>query len=331
MTSTALDAALDDVLDHLDDELPPAHESFIATLQANALFIDRSYQRPLDELRVARMADEFDISLIGVIEVSDRGDGTYAIIDGQHRWALLREVNGNAAYLACNVHRGLSPAQEAALFFTIDATRRRLTGWDRWWSRRGAGDPAVLAIEACVAERGLKVDAPTKDGVVRATRACEVIVDLGGTELLGQALDIVRASYGDSADGLDGDIIGGVANVLHAYSGELDNDRLIKGLQSIAPRQLKARAVALREAHKGVLPRLVAAVIIDRYNAAGRGNIEDFLVRVKPQSKSKIRGREARQREAMRRWGINRGLMAPSDRLTKAVREAYLAAHGDDA
>lgn len=329
-----LDAAVGDALDTIDDDPTPEPVSeklppYITTLPASSLFVDLSYQRPLDELRVVRMAAEYDRTLLGVLEVSERADGRFAIIDGHHRWALVRNAEDDDAHLVCQAHRGLTPAEEARLFYELDVKRRSLTGWDRWWARHGAGDPDVLAIEAVAERHGIKIGAATRDGILRATRACEDVVALGGLDLLDNALTVILAGYGNTADALDGAQIHGVALVLHHYDrDELDVDRLVTQLQGIPPRQVKARAVALREAQKGVLPRLVACVIVDRYNSGRGRQLEPFVARV-PQHSQPSRltetGREERRRAAIREWAEQQGLPA-GHRIPKATVDAYDAA-----
>jgi hypothetical protein len=349
MTSTALDAAIDDVLGTLGpaparpgaspvepaqqpEELAPvpAGPSYIHAVHASRLFADPAYQRPLDEMRVQRMAAEYDPALLGVIEVSDRGDGRFAIIDGQHRWALVREAHpdDDDPPLVCNVHRGLTVEDEARLFYEIDAKRRNLTGWDRWWARRGAGDPTVLAIEQIAAGHGLRLGPQTKDGMIRATRSCEEVVKLGGTQLLDSALSVITAAYGVVADGLDGQLIHGVAHVVAHYErDELDMARLVDAMQAIAPRQVKARAGMLREAHKGDMPRLVGAVLVDRYNSSRGRKVEDFFTRVPPATKNSLDA-AARRRSAIRQWARRTGHdVADTGYVPKMVVAAYEAAH----
>ncbi|MGH8867098.1 MAG: DUF6551 family protein [Actinomycetes bacterium] len=335
MTTNALESALADA-DELLAAPPVASEPetgdrpppYVTALPAAALFADQGYQRPLDEYRVAKMAETFDATLLGVLEVSDRGDGSYAVIDGGHRLALVRDVIGPDAHLVCNVHRGLSVAEEARLFYQVDVARRALTGWDRWWARRGAGEPAVLDIEKVVEARGLRVAPSTKDGTLRATRACEHIVALGGLDLLDSTLTVALAAFGPVADAVDGTLIHGVALVLDEYAGEVDVTRLTEQLKTMPPRQVKARAALLREAHKGQLARLVAAVFVERYNAGPGRKVEDYLTRVKPQSRTKLHGSVERRNAAIRLWAKRTGypLNARGD-VTKAARSAYDAAH----
>lgn len=331
--------AVEDALDHIDDE-PPATERrpapYITALPAKRLFADSTYQRDLDELRVQRMVDDFDPTLLGVIEVSARTDGRFAILDGQHRWAAAKEAHPDVhvksgVHLVCQVHRGLTVEEEARVFYEIDMRRKVLSGWDRWKARRGSGDPVVLAVEAIVHEHGLRIDPAPKDGVIAATKALEVVYDAGGEALLNNALFVLGRAYGQIRDAYDGTMIQGAALVLDAYDrDELDVDRLCAQLQKMPPRQVKARAQALKELHRAELPRLVAAVMVERYNTGGR-KVEDLLTRAPSQGRALSKaGKRSRQLSAIRRWATREGLPVrtrQSGSVSGETIAAYTAAH----
>ena len=56
----------------------------------------------------------FDPAKLGVLVVSHRADGTYAVLDGQHRLAALRRLGYDAAN--CIVLEGMTIRQEADYF-----------------------------------------------------------------------------------------------------------------------------------------------------------------------------------------------------------------------
>lgn len=304
-----------------------AAQPYIAALRAGDLFADRAYQRNLDTTRVDHMSDEYDRTLLGVLEVSARANGQYAIIDGQHRWAVARKLCGDEEHLVCQVHTGLTPGEEARLFLEIDSGRRNLTWWDRWRARRGQGDPNVLAIDEVLGRHGLQVNPAPADGNIRATKALETIVDdLGDLQMLDNVLIVLTSAFGLGFDTFDGGIMQGVALVLGHYDAdELDTDRLIAQLRTIPPRQLRAEAVALREAHRGTVPRLCAAVIIERYNAGRGRNVEEFFTRVPSISKAGAAfNRTRRERATIRRWAERNGYDISNAR---SIRQAYEKAH----
>jgi hypothetical protein len=242
--------------------------SFITVLRAGDLFIDHTYQRPLDDSRVAKMAASYDVALVGILEVSDRGDGKYAVVDGQHRWAMLVELDVRSVDtpVCCHVHRGLTVEQEAALFRDIDRGRRALTTWDRWHARLAAAEPTVVAIDRVVRTYNLVLSDQVRPSTIRATKTVEDIVAIGGTNLLGEVIDTLLTAWGPGADTFTAELLMGTAMVRAGYS-QVDLGRLIDKLIETTPRQVSARARALRETQSGSLGRLVAVYMLSLYNA----------------------------------------------------------------
>ncbi|HEY0889347.1 MAG TPA: DUF6551 family protein [Nocardioides sp.] len=340
-TSIDLDAALDDVLEHEYDQpdgtrLPEVQEPYVTALPIEDLFADHTYQRELDEKRVVKMAREFRLALVGIVEVADRGPDTaprYAILDGQHRWATVRDRSFGqvAPHLPCRVHTGLTIDQEAKLYHELNTTRKQLTGWDRWLARRGAGDPIVRDIEALLDRHGLVVSLRGGGNVFRATRTAEKLVELNGLPLLEEVIGITRAAWPDDQNGMDGHILHGLGHVLNAYTrDELDVERLITELAGILPRQLAARAAAVRELHKGTVDRLVGHVIVERYNVSKGPKLEAFFSRVKPVSKAKTTKAkyEEEYRAAAKAWASETRFNGSTyhARAGKALVAAFVAA-----
>jgi hypothetical protein len=309
---------------------PPGASPYIDVIRADLLFADPVYQRDLDRKRVTEMVTEFDQRLLGVLEWSARADGRFAILDGQHRWAVVCQAHpyGSNAHLACQIHTGLTIEQEAHLYYELDTKRKNLSWWERWRARRGKRDPGVLAIEEVLARHKLQVHPSAIDGNLRATKAIETIVtQLGDLRMLDNVLVVLTSAYGRAFDAFDGALMQGVALVLGNYDlAELDLDRLVTQLTDIPPRQLRARAASMREAHRGTLSRLCAAVIVERYNSArGGGRLEDFLARVPSTTKAGITyNRDKRQRAEIRRWAQRNGYDLTGQRsIPPSVRRAY--------
>ncbi|MEJ7795547.1 MAG: DUF6551 family protein [Nocardioides sp.] len=327
-----IDAALDDILEPpgTADQAttrPDRPDPYVDALPVDNLFADHTYQRELDTHRVAKMATDFKIALVGIIEVSRRGPRRYAILDGQHRWATIRDVafsDTQPRHVACRVHLDLTIPEEAKLYAELNTTRRQLTGWDRWLARRAAHEPAVVAIEAAAHRHGYSVGMTTGPGILRATKACENVVALNGIGLLDTVLSTVKAAYGDDQAGLDAAILYSLGHIHHAYTNdELDARRLVDTLTGIVPRQLTARAAAVRELHKGTMDRLTGHVIVERYNQTkGTGRrLEPFLERVKPLSQ--VAGERTRVNAQIRAWAQREGIELPPKVIPTRVRSAY--------
>jgi hypothetical protein len=304
---------------------------YVGAIPASRLFVDSSYQRDANLPRVARMVAEFDVTRLGVLEVSDRGDGSYAIVEGQHRWLAARRAMATPELpdppLVCQVHRGLDVAGEANLFYLIDRGRKVLSGYDRWKARRGSGENVVLQIEERCAAFDLQIRNTTKAGVIRSHVALEAVVDLGGLQLLTDTLGVLVQAYGRTVDAMDGDIIKGVAAVLHNYDEpeEIRRPTLIDALGDTPPRSLKSRAQALKEAHRAEIPRLIAAVIVSRYNDQPGRTIEPALERLRPNAKLfSTAGRRSAALARIRRWAARNNQPIQADgAIPAATLQAY--------
>lgn len=268
--------------------------TYIDAIAVVDLFVDHSYQRDLDLPRTRRLAETWDRRLVGVLEVSDRGPDhspRYAVVDGQHRYEAAK-LRDPVAALVANVHSGLTTRDESRLFYEIDATRTRLSGWDRWNARRGAGDPLVLAVESIVEDAGLHVDPAPRNGNIRCVAACEKIVKLGGEKLLRESIDLIREVWGVQIEAFDAPLLHGTAYVLYHFGSDLNIERLGDAMADVSPRQFKATAVALRAAERGTMPKLAALVILSAYNRTKGPKLQapkDFTKPHKPRRSHALR------------------------------------------
>lgn len=237
--------------------------TYVAVLSVVELFVDRSYQRPLDDVRVKRMADAWEPRMLGILDVSDRGPDLvprYAIVDGQQRWTAAGRRG--VQYVACNVHEGLTVADEARLMYDLDRAKKKLSGWDQWRARRGAGDLTVGTVERIAARHGLRVD---DNGELRSYGTAEKLLGLGGEELLDSALAVLCAAYGATPLAFQAPLLMAVGRLIKLHTG-LDVDRLTRALAGTRPEQLRSTATALREVDGGSLNLLMARAIAGCYN-----------------------------------------------------------------
>lgn len=241
---------------------------YIAAIPARELFVDHAYQRPLDHPRVRRMVEAWDPTMLGVLDVSDRGPDSkprYAVIAGQHRLeaAAAADPRGEDVPLVCNVHRGLTPATEAALMHELDRTQKKLVGHDQWRARRAAGDLVVEAVEQVASAHGLTVGPAYADGWLRSYGAAEKLMKLGGSALLDETLGVLQGAYGLTAAAYQAPLLTAVGTYLHG--SEVDVPRLVRALAANRPEQLRAQAAALREIEAGTLAQLLTRVIGNQY------------------------------------------------------------------
>lgn len=207
--------------------------STMTTLVVSTLDVDHDVQRPLDEARADRMAENLRLDALGVLHISRRGKGVHHIIDGQHRAAALRRAGLGDTEVRCVVYEGLSRAEEAAMFVRLNESKNVLA-IDRFRIRVVEGDPIAVAITEILAEFGWRVQSGANAGCFTAVAAIEAIY--GGAKLTDEAtnadacrtiLSMINAAFGHDPDGARKEIITGLGRVVLRHDLELDTRKLV--------------------------------------------------------------------------------------------------------
>lgn len=250
-----------------------APSTYVTAIRVDELFADPTYQRELDVNRARSMAHTWDPRLAGVIDVSDRGEQTspnsprYAVINGQHRWKAAQMVEPEMV-LVCNVHTGLTVAEEAQLFWDIDRKTKSLQVWDRWYARRAAGEQRVLDIDQMAQAHGLSVTHLPGPNSIQCFAALEYVYTNIDPEALRDVLEFIGDVWPGDTAARAALVIKGLAHLLWEYSDDLDTGRLADVLTAITPKQLVARAKESSTTSGGALWKCVARVAVVAYNRA---------------------------------------------------------------
>lgn len=199
--------------------LKPATKPEVRIVRVASLKIDPTYQRPVNELRVERMAAEWNDDLAGAITVSERSDGFY-VADGQHRLVAARRAG--VIHLPAIVHSGLSQSEEASLFAAINTGTVRPSALAIFRARVIAADPVAEDIARVVAKcgciiaynQGRQSKQPNSTSAVSALeRAYDAVGALG----LEYTLRTCTTAWPDADRALDAPTITGVSGFLYTY------------------------------------------------------------------------------------------------------------------
>jgi ParB-like nuclease domain len=233
----------------------------LAQMRVNPLAL-----RDLNRARVAKLAASFDLEQIGAPVVSHRG-GWYYLIDGQHRIEALKLWFGSweGQQVQCWCYEGLTEAQEAGLFLTLNDTLT-VQAFAKFKVSVQAGRGTEADIDRIVRALGLRITNTRAGGGIAAVATLRRVYDRGGAAVLSRALRIIRDAYGEA--GLDGPVIEGIALVCQRYDGQLPEQRAIQRLSAAhgGVSGLVSRAGQLRQATGNATAQCVAAAAVELIN-----------------------------------------------------------------
>jgi len=233
----------------------------------NQMKVNPLAQRDLNQARVDHLAASFDLEQIGVPTVSSR-EGSYWIIDGQHRMEALRSCGFHDETVQCWVYEGLTSEMEAELFLKLNNTLP-VTAMPKFKTAVHAGRPVESDIDRIVRSVNLVV---SKDKVPGAVGAVGTLgrVYARGPGVLARSLRIIRDAYGDG--GLEAPVIDGIGHLCARYNGELNEAEAIEKLSKAhgGVNGLLNKAEVLRRSTGNQKGQCVAAAAVEVINK-GRG------------------------------------------------------------
>jgi hypothetical protein len=223
-------------------------------------------QREQKSHRVNHLIAHFDLDKLGKFTVSERPDGFFYVIDGQHRLAAMLEKGYTEIdEVQCWVYTGLTEGQEAEEFLglndvlTVDSMTKFKVGVE-------AKRTVETDIDRIVRLQELVVSPQKVNGAISAVDTLRRIYTRSGPKVLRRTLIIVRDSYGNP--GLLANVLEGVGLVCHRWGDELDDQRLIKSLSTVhaGVSGILGRAEQLKMSTGARKGHCVAAAVVEVYN-----------------------------------------------------------------
>lgn len=241
-------------------------------LAPNKVGIDMRVQRALDPRRVKELSAKFNPHALGVLTASQRPDETYVYLDGQTRAEVLRLRGEGHIPVLTIVYFGLSVPEEAAMFRTLNDTKKL-----------GASDDFRMAVEmndpiAVRANRVLNTFGWTAEtGKTKTFRAVNTLYNWVERDEYAtkSALMVLSGTWGASPAAAHASLVAGFCLFIHRYgkSHSMDYSSFIQRLQKQkehTPQAFLGRCRANKDARGIGLPDAVADVLVGVYNANRR-------------------------------------------------------------
>ena len=244
-------------------------------IPTSCLFVDHTYQRGLENSTLKKMKKAgWQPHSCQALSVSDRGNGTYAVMDGGHRLEIAKHFGIPA--LNCTVSYGLSVAEESAEFVRMNKDRRAPSAANVLKGKLAAGDPDTLQLEAIAQKHGFRLEHYKGDNIVCAAAALQKAQQQYGVEALEQAFGLLRTVWDGDQKSLIGHIVEGTTR----FMGKLKPSGvviagLVERLKSVPPSALLRDAKRIMGERDSAMNESVTEALAEIYNK--RRNAENRL------------------------------------------------------
>lgn len=251
-------------------------KSEIKSIRLDELKVDHSYQRPPNDRQIKSIADNPMRDAFGIPPVSQRANGDYFIIDGQHRVAGLKLCGWGHHTMKFLVHYGLTQAEEAALFYHYN-DKRNVDALSKFRARYTAEDPIAIEVHDLVTSYGWSIEGRKADGIIAAIDSLErvYLIDPKAADL---ALYVITTAWDREQNSVDAPMIKGMSLLLRHYT-DVDLDSLIEKLRKYpgGAAALISQAKHLRKLYPQYIERAMVEVLVAEYNKGKRVNkLPDF-------------------------------------------------------
>lgn len=252
-----------------------------------------------------KQLEHYSPALLGVFVLSERSDGTKAILDGSNRAVLVRMAGELDEPRLCQVFTGLTTAQEAEIALEYN-DRRQWLGIRKFQASLAVGDPVSCAIRDMAVKNGWRFGTENEPGVIRGVRDVQLLIQTAcrrealavkaarGTEqwraametgtraglrVAEEAFEIYSAAFPELPSGYAPTIMRGIALVLLRDGTKVQIDRLATQIRdySRGQRAMLADARTLGTSMRLQTADAIALLVIKLYNTGLSRNGKAWL------------------------------------------------------
>ena len=256
--------------------------SKVVRMQAQALRIHPLAQRDVLPSKEKKLTAELDLDAIGVfhaVQYEINGETACWLIDGQHRLHALIAHGLGEWMVDVKIHLDVTDDAHASALFLKLNDRSVVSPFDKFKNEVTSGMETARGVLQQLKSRWLEVTKEPGEGKVRCVVAMKRVYDFDGGIALGRTLDTVLSAWGKTDAAMDGKLIEGIGILYRTYGEAIDQPVLAKKLAKYAggASAVLGDARGLKSHRRGTVPRCVAEVVIDLYNAGRRSGKLDPL------------------------------------------------------
>jgi hypothetical protein len=257
---------------------------FFAFIRASKLLISSAYQRFIC-VSTIKKAKQFNYKLCQTLVIAMRPDGSYVVIDGQHK-AIMAILSGEELDLPCQVivhDANASLAQcikiEAQLFEDLNTSRKNTSTLDKVRAGLSYNDEESVKFQDNFIAIGIQAEGIGYDDGIEVNGWAKATESIGKWKIPNtrKAVDFLRPIYENKwhLNYIDGSMIGGLAAIFNLLDAVGSGDKN-KGLKTY----LKTNFSSISRGDwtkntRGQSDVLIARKIVTDYNNdVSKNNIE---------------------------------------------------------
>jgi len=250
-------------------------EPRLAWIPKDKLVVDRRYQRDVSERRgqriIRRMLEKFSWRKFQPPTIADLGDGTFAIIDGQHRVEGCK-LHPAIVLVPCYIVDAPEVRQQADTFVSINTDRVALNPLQIHHASVAARKPDALHLQEICDKAGVVIPRTTttlsggkKPNFLQAPSAVMVALkDFGDTPVLSALTVMVKAEIE-----LRRSVFLAMVQFYGFYrkSHPINDDRIIRVLSNHTAKKLEDAGMAFKSVVTGIKTEVaIRMTLVKEYN-----------------------------------------------------------------
>lgn len=251
-----------------------SHSTIESLVKVSDLYLDTTYQRLPNEVKVSNIARNFDPDAFGIIICSAREDNVIAIIDGGHRIAALRLLGLENKTVNALVYFNLSIEDEARIFTLINQDRTKPKTVDIFKAQVAANDQQAIGLNSILSTLGLRAVNAPGNGIVRGIGTLKEIYKNAGHLNTQYSLTTLKNAFGDHSSTFNVDAVTALAIIFKKYGALIDSERIVNALKkfgSIDGMINQAKMMNVRNTNP-IKYTTLPFIIIENYNSKLRTN-----------------------------------------------------------
>ncbi|MDF1734966.1 MAG: hypothetical protein P1U37_06745 [Minwuia sp.] len=223
---------------------------------------------------IRRIAQNFQWCLFGIIICTDNGDGTFMVIDGQHR-AIAATLHGSVRSVPVFVTDAETLHEQARAFLDINRHRVKLNALQIHKARRTAGDPDAAAIARICDETGITIPGNVVSwSNIKPLHALCIgtlynVRRMYGDDVLRRSLKVCAAAWPDSAGDIIAVVVGATASAIN--EGDTDDTDIVAILRTRTGDEWKERARAQARADGTTMAKALHSFLVQACAPKAKG------------------------------------------------------------